>query len=181
MSKKKKKSVVTKPVHTENSKSVEIDYERLSEAIVEAINRTKELPEEESHEYEKMTIMKAIALCLLPKKKVPKHFGIIPIIVVLGILYRVMAVAGIALVIIADVGVVKHLYLLGQTGFHIVVKVLIIACALGITIVLLLFFVFLWGSAKSLEQEKDRSYVLDSFTGMISIISLVVAVIALMR
>lgn len=56
-----------------------------------------------------------------------------------------------------------------------------IACILAIMAVLALYSILLWKSAKEIEREKDRNYIISVFSGIVSFAALIVALVALFK
>ena len=52
---------------------------------------------------------------------------------------------------------------------------------LGIALLfsLFLYLIVFWGAANDVEQEKDKNYVINVFTGLVSLAALIVAIFAL--
>ena len=56
-----------------------------------------------------------------------------------------------------------------------------IAFAMALFVVLLLYSFLLWKSAKEIETEKDRNYIISVFSGIVSFAALIVALVALFK
>lgn len=52
---------------------------------------------------------------------------------------------------------------------------------LGLMAVLVLYSILLWKSAKEIETEKDRNYIISVFSGIVSFAALIVALVALFK
>ena len=60
-------------------------------------------------------------------------------------------------------------------------SVAIIIFMLGLMAVLVLYSILLWKSAKEIETEKDRNYIISVFSGIVSFVALIVALVALFK
>ena len=56
-----------------------------------------------------------------------------------------------------------------------------IAFAIELFVVLVLYCFLLWKSAKEIETEKDRNYIISVFSGIVSFAALIVALVALFK
>lgn len=52
---------------------------------------------------------------------------------------------------------------------------------LGIMAVIVLYSILLWRSAKEIETEKDRNYIISVFSGIVSFAAMIIALIALLK
>ena len=53
--------------------------------------------------------------------------------------------------------------------------------SITITVLLVLYPLMLWKSAKEIETEKDRNYIISVFSGIVSFAALIVALVALFK
>ena len=56
-----------------------------------------------------------------------------------------------------------------------------IAFVAALFVVLVLYSFLLWKSAKEIETEKDRNYIISVFSGIVSFAALIVALVALFK
>ena len=155
MAKKKEKPQVINNVQELN---LEIDYEKLAEAIVKA----QEKSENEANRKKKFTS------------------GTFAMIISLA--FRGVAILGwlIALVtLIAIINMAKSFVWVDVNA--VVGNVFNIAFAVALFVVLVLYSFLLWKSAKEIETEKDRNYIISVFSGIVSFAALIVALVALFK
>jgi hypothetical protein len=53
--------------------------------------------------------------------------------------------------------------------------------AFVVTVALALYSMLLWKSAKEIEKENDRNYIISVFSGIVSFAALIVALVALFK
>ena len=155
MSKKKDKPQVINNIQELN---LEIDYDKLAESIVKA----QEKSENEINRKKKFT---------------SGTFAMI-----ISFAFRGVAILGwlIALATpIAIINVAKSF--LWVEANAIVGNVFSIAFAVALFFVLNLYSLLLWKSAKEIETEKDRNYIISVFSGIVSFAALIVALVALFK
>ena len=155
MAKKKDKPQIINNIEKLN---LEIDYDKLAEAIVKA----QEKGESEANKKRKFTSGSFAILVTIA-------FRIFTVFV--GLLSVAMLIA------IGGVVDVFEWY-----GFsNIFVGIVSILMLLIFAVLLGLFAVLLWKSAKEIETEKDRNYIISVFSGIVSFAALIVALVALFK
>lgn len=155
MAKKKDKPQVVNNIQELN---LEINYDKLAEAIVTA----QEKSEDEANKNRKFTSGSFAMLIMVA-------FGGFSIFVALLAASLILAL-------------VVSWNTLQWDGFtNIVVSILTIAFCIVFAIVLVLYAVLLWKSAKEIETEKDRNYIISVFSGIVSFAALIVALVALFK
>lgn len=83
--------------------------------------------------------------------------------------------------VLIDIGAVKTLAGMDWHGWQIVINVLIAIIILITTVIFLLYMLVLLGAANDIEHEKDRDYVINVFSGLVSVAALIVAIVALLN
>ena len=66
-------------------------------------------------------------------------------------------------------------------GWQVIGNIILVISGIVISLAMMLYMILLWGAANEMEHETDKNYIIEVFSGMISIASLVVAIIALSR
>ena len=155
MGKKKDKKQTVNNIQELN---LEIDYDKLAEAIVKANNRA----EEETNKNNKFTsgafsittafVLRAVAF--------------------LGALLSLMS----PFVILS----VAKTFVWNEIG-AIIGNILGILFFVAWVAVLALYSWLLWKSAKEIETEKDKNYIISVFSGIVSFAALIVALVALFK
>lgn len=136
----------------------EIDYDKLAEAMVKA----QDISEVEENKKRKFTSGSFAMLIMIA-------FYVFSIFVALLAASLILAL------------VVSWNTLQWDGSTNIVVSILTIAFCIVFAIVLGLYAVLLWKSAKEIETEKDRNYIISVFSGIVSFAALIVALIALFK
>ena len=154
MAKKKDKPQVINNIGELN---LEIDYDKLAEAIVKAQEKD------------------------IPKANQSKKFTSITFVFLISLVFRGVAIIGFVLTLVTPIAIwetieIKYTGLLGLF-FVILIGALSISCVL----VLFLLSWMLWKSAKEIETEKDRNYIISVFSGIVSFAALIVALVALFK
>ena len=155
MAKKKDKPQVINNIQELN---LEIDYDKLAEAIVKA----QEKSETEANRNKKFTS------------------SVLALIVIFTL--RIVSVFGWILVATMPFAIVNMAQSLIWNEFgNIVSNVFIIVFAISMLIFIGLYSVLLWKSAKEIDSEKDRNYIISIFSGIVSFAALIVALVALFK
>ena len=136
----------------------EIDYDKLAEAMVKA----QDISEVEENKKRKFTSGSFAMLIMIA-------FYVFSIFVALLAASLILAL------------VVSWNTLQWDGSTNIVVSILTIAFCIVFAIVLGLYAVLLWKSAKEIETEKDRNYIISVFSGIVSFAALLVALVALFK
>ena len=155
MAKKKDKPQVINNIQELN---LEIDYDKLAESIMKA----QEKSENEANRKKKYTS------------------GTFAMIISLA--FRGVAVLGWLIALSTLFVIINMTKSLVWNGLNVVMgNVFSIALAVALLVVLVLYSFLLWKSAKEIETEKDRNYIISVFSGIVSFAALIVALIALFK
>lgn len=155
MSKKKDKPQVINNIGEIN---IEIDYDKLAESIVKA----QEKSENEANRRKKFT---------------SSTFAMI-----ISLAFRGVAVLGWLIALATPVAIINMVKSFVWNELNVVMgNVFSIAFTVALFIVLVLYSFLLWKSAKEIETEKDRNYIISVFSGIVSFAALIVALIALFK
>lgn len=150
---------------------LEIDYDKLAEAIVKA----QEKSAEESRPAEKTGFWRAIWLILCNKETKTGNRATGVLAVVLAFAFNVAFVVGIAITGIIVYCLIQK-YNWDQKAAYIVPQILFVVVLLFLALLISLIF---RGIANEIGAEKDRNYILSFFSGIVSLAALIVALVAL--
>ena len=155
MAKKKEKSQV---INNIENLSLEIDYDKLAESIVKA----QEKSENEANRRKKFT---------------SGTFAMI-----ISFAFRGVAILGWLIAFATPVAIINMVKSFVWNEVNVVMgNVFSIAFAVVLFVVLVLYSFLLWKSAKEIETEKDRNYIISVFSGIVSFAALIVALVALFK
>ena len=155
MAKKKDKPQVVNNIQELN---LEIDYDKLAEAIVKA---NSQLDAEANK-----------------SKKFTSGMFSISVFVIL----RVIALLGWIIAFALLIGSINTFIEMSWNDFSIISgNIFQIIYSITITVLLVLYPLMLWKSAKEIETEKDRNYIISVFSGIVSFAALIVALVALFK
>ena len=136
----------------------EIDYGKLAESIVKA----QEKSENEANRKKKFTS------------------GTFAMIISLA--FRGVAILGCLIALATTLAIINMAKSFMWNEVDIVMgNVFSIAFAVALFVVLVLYSFLLWKSAKEIETEKDRNYIISVFSGIVSFAALIVALVALFK
>ena len=155
MAKKKDKPQVVNNIRELN---LEIDYDKLAEAIVKA-NSQLDLEANKS-------------------KKFTSGMFSISVFVIL----RVIALLGWIIAFALLICSINTFIEMSWNDFSTISgNIFQIIYSITITVLLVLYPLMLWKSAKEIETEKDRNYIISVFSGIVSFAALIVALVALFK
>lgn len=178
---RKRRSTIIKNVENIN---MEIDYDKLAEAIVKANNRqNNELAEREEINLsakERLNIFKkGIIQIITCKNKTNNALTTGVFAIAVSLLFRAVALFGLFVVVV----LVKVLYdsccEMTWTWGHYITNVFVILSMTLIGIAILLYSLIVWGSATEIENEKDKNYIVSLFSGIVGFVALIIAFVAL--
>ena len=155
MAKKKDKPQGIKNIQKLN---LEIDYDKLAEAIVKA----QEKSENEANKSKKFTS------------------GTFAMIISLA--FHGVAILGWLIALATPITIINMAKSFVWNEVNAIVgNVFSIAFAAALFAVVVLYSFLLWKSAKEIETEKDRNYIISVFSGIVSFAALIVALVALFK
>ena len=155
MAKKKDKPQVINNIQELN---LEIDYDKLAESIVKANTKL----DAEANQSKKFTS------------------GMFSMFVF--VILRLIACLGWIIAFCLLLGSVNILAAMSWEGFFSVAEnIFQIVYTVAIVTLLILYPLMLWKSAKEIETEKDRNYIISVFSGIVSFAALIVALVALFK
>ena len=100
----------------------------------------------------------------------------------ISITLRTVAVIGCLFSIVLVIGIFGDAPDWEWVGFiDILLNIFLLLFVLAIATAITLYSIVLWKSAKEIEKEKDRNYIISVFSGIVSFAALIVALIALFK
>ena len=172
MAKKKDKPQVINNIQELN---LEIDYDKLANAIVRAQNQssTIESYNEDGYEY----------VCKTLSGKTKRNYFSFSIGQFISWLFYVIAGGVVYLSVMFDSAIKEYYYNLSLAENHSVLfsKITSIAAAIVFFLISMLTFCILFNIAREIKKEKDRNYIISVFSGIVSFAALIVALVALIK
>ena len=155
MAKKKEKAQMINNIQNLN---LEIDYDKLAESIIKAQEKAE------------VTTQK--------KRRYTLGTFATPLVVA----FYSLSVLGWLLVVAVPVGVYKSWQTLRWDNFlNCFSSVVSLLFLVGIAVTVAFYSILLWKSAKEVEAETDRNYIVSMFSGVVSFAALIVALVALVK
>ncbi len=179
---RKRRSTIIKNIESVN---MEIDYDKLAEAIVKANNKqntelTKQEWEINLSAKEKFRILrKGIVQIIKCKNKTENALTTGFFAMIVSFLFRAVAIFGIFAFIALMVGLDATCDKMIWEDWQIILNVFTIVTTILIGIAILLYSLVIWGSATEIENERDKNYIISVFSGIVTFVALIVALIAL--
>lgn len=174
MAKNKNKPQVINNIQELN---LEIDYDKLAEAIVKANNTEKEYNNSE----EKLNFLKVIYYIVFNQKQTNGKMTSGLLSGLIALIFNIMAILGMGVFvcgIIAMINIIKSCtWSLNAILYNIAAIIAMIAFVLVIAMFSLLFR----AAANEMEKEEDRDYIIAVFSGIVSFAALVVALVAILK
>ncbi len=159
----------------------EIDYDKLAEAIVRANNSTKTEIDETQEKLEFKKLISAFGSIIINKHQsngttTSSIFGLLISFVfnALALLSLVVLVCG----IIASVMVIAGFVWTWKLALANIMTILLIAIAL---IIIALFAFLFRAAANEMDREKDRNYIVNVFSAIVSFAALMIALVAFLK
>ena len=165
-------------IYNINQLNLEIDYDKLAEAIVKAQEKAKV---KDNKPTEKVKFFTAIWKILKGESSKDGRFLSEPYKLIIGSIYRTIAIVGFILLILFDVAFVMEFTKLSWQGWQIGVNIIAAIIILAASVSLFLYMLIFWGAANDLKHEDNKEYVINVFSGLVSVAALVVAIIALFK
>ena len=172
MAKKKNKTHIVNNIQELN---IEIDYEKLADAIVQAQNQSAmiESYDEEDNEYMRKTL----------SGKIKRNYFPFSLNKLICWFFFAMGLGEIDLTIVVIPMLNKYVYelALSQNYSAIIARILSMSSVVIFLFLSMLLFCVLWNIAFELKKEKDRNYIISVFSGIVSFAALIVALVALFK
>lgn len=179
---RKRRSIIIKNIESVN---MEIDYDKLAEAIAKANDKqnTEIIKQGEKINLsakEKFRIFrKGIVQIITCKNKTESALTTGFFAILVSLLFRAVALFGVFAFIALMVGLDATCDKMIWEDWQILLNVFTIATTILIGIAILLYSLVIWGSATEIENEKDKNYIVSVFSGIVTFVALIVALLAL--
>ena len=160
-------------VNNINELNLEIDYDKLAEAIVKAQKKSEEKPVSNN----KIGFWKTVWLIIINKEEKTGTRTSALLASVMGKLFNGIALIGVLLCIGFICAAIFGLDWTGSVS-TIIVQAVTLITMLAVTASLSLVF---RGMANEINKENDRNYIINLFFGLASLASLIVAFVALFK
>ncbi len=178
---KKKNNKRNQTINSISNFNLEIDYDKLAQAIVKAQTQMCEECKNDNVSKEKIGFFKASWLILTNKKDTNGIFTTGLFSLFTSLLFKVIAIIGFVVSPLTIVFVVKLFIESIKAGTNIFEAVLTVIVFVAVSIFVFLFMIIVWGASNEIDKEKDKNYVISVFSGIVSLAALVVAIIALFK
>lgn len=176
---RKRRSTIIKNIESIN---MEIDYDKLAEAIVKA-NNTENVKQEEEINFsakEKFRILKkGIVQIITCKNKTESALTTGFFAILVSFFFRALALFGVFAFAALIIGLFDTCRGMTWAGLQFLPNIFTILTTILIGIALLIYSLIIWGSATEIENEKDKNYIISVFSGIVTFVALIVAFIAL--
>lgn len=179
---RKRRSTIIKNIESVN---MEIDYDKLAEAIVKANNKqntelTKQEEELNLPAKEKFRILrKGIVQIIKCKNKTESALTTSFFAMLVSFLFRAVAIFGVFAFVALISGLIDTCSGMTWAGLQFIPNIFTILTTILIGIAILMYSLVIWGSATEIENEKDKNYIISVFSGIVTFVALIVALIAL--
>lgn len=167
---------------------IEIDYDKLAQAIVKA-NRLAEKTEQVHEESEKkgntfVGFWKAVWKLLTGKYKVEGEYWITSVFsVILSAIFFIVGWLG----FIGSIGAFAYFFyyassVMSWTGAESIVQnIFSLIFELVIVFIAFLISLMMIGAEREARKSKDKNYIVGAFSGMVSLVALIVSLVALVK
>lgn len=161
--------------------NIELDYDKLAEAIVKA-NRMAEEKSDIPEPIEKLGLKRSLQAIFSKKVNTNGKFLSSAMALFSAYLFRVIAGFG---VLFFGTGIyVIYGYCTNmnwRAPYSIVCNIMFVIFLVSLLLIVVLFSMVMFGAAKEIEQEKDKHYIVDVFSGVIGVLALIVALVTLLK
>ena len=172
MAKKKEKPQVINNIQELN---LEIDYDKLADAIVKAQNQssTIELYNKDNHEYMTKTL----------SGKIKRNYFSFSIGKLLSLLFCALGLGETYLTVAFSPSLNNYFYnlALSQNYSSVFSRIISVSAVIVFLFVSMMLFCILINIAMEIKKEKDRNYIISVFSGIVSFAALIVALVALFK
>lgn len=161
--------------------NIEFDYDKLAEAIVKA-NRMAEAKSDVPEPVEKVGLKRSLQAIF--SKKVNTNGKFLSSAMALFSAYIFRVIAGFGVLVFCTGIYVMYGYCTNmnwRTSCSVICNIISVVFAAFLLLIVILFAIVMFGAAKEIEQEKDRHYIVNVFSGIIGVIALVVALVTLLK
>ena len=179
MAKKKDKPQVVNNIQELN---LEIDYDKLAEAMVRAQNKTETIGD--NLDNKQKNTWKSIWNIIINKKENQSDFAVASMWALMTVLFNAMAIILSICCFICLYLTLKNIVdtiLSNELGIALVVKILKCVMYLSVSSTCFISAVLMRGIANDIYRQRNRSYIISVFSGIVSFAALIVALVALFK
>lgn len=179
MAKKKNNQTVVNNIESVN---LDIDCEKLAEAIVKAQQRVQE-QQYNSEIKTKITVkdfFRAIYQIIRNKGNTQGNLTVSIFVLLISMTFKFIAVVGFSFTLTGIIVAVKCI-LHGLDVGNIALCILFAIGLIILSVIVFLYSVIIWGASYEVEKEKDKNYIVSVFSGIVSFAALIIAIIALVK
>ncbi|MDR1629159.1 MAG: hypothetical protein LBS36_02965 [Oscillospiraceae bacterium] len=176
--KKARKKTDSKPNTTPHLLPVNIDYDKLAEAFINAQEQRKEKSMEKSSK--KIGFFKGVWLILQGKNDTQDRMTMGFMAILLTVLFKTISIIGFLSVPISAYVIIKQMLAMTWTiGWNLMENIIGIILFASFLFIIFIFSVLIWGASKEIEKSEDKHFVVAVFSGIISLVALIISLIAL--
>ena len=176
--KKARKHTVSKSNTTPHVLQVNIDYDKLVESFIKAQKNIQEDPKEKSSK--KIKFFKSVLLILQGKKDTQDRMTIGIMVIPLVILFKMISVVGFLSVPVSAYVIIKYIIAIEWIiSWNLIGNIIAIILFAILLCIVFIFSVLIWGASNEIEKSDDKHFVAAVFSGIVSLVALVVSFIAL--
>ena len=170
MGKKKNKSQIINHIQEMN---LEIDYDKLAEAIAKAVNAS-----ESQNTNEEDSFIDEVIDGKIPKGKLFSR----TLSKILQAFFYLLAIGSVILVVYFALLVGVHVHNAKWNEFMIILdNIGYIATAILLALLDVIFVIFTWKIGTEIGEDRDKNYIVSSFSCVVSLVALIVALVALFK
>jgi hypothetical protein len=130
----------------------------------------------------KISFLKSIWLIMRGKKDTKDRMTVGLMSIPLAVLFKCFSVVGFFSLPIGVYALVREgIDITWTVGWNLVGNIIAIILVILFLFILFIFSVLIWGSSNEIEKSEDKHFVVAVFSGIVSLVALVVSLIALKR
>ena len=153
--------------------NIEIDYDKLAEAIVKAQDKVNKQPKT----CEKTGFWKAVWLIIRNKERKNGNKTAVLLSEVMAYMFNMIAICSLILLVLIIVGIFVG-FAWSNAPIELMKQIVILSFILGLLPAIAFVFRCI---ANEIRAEKDRNYIVSVFSGLVSFAALIVALVALFK
>lgn len=158
---------------------VEIDYDKLADAIVQANKRLSSEKNVQTDKQERPKFWRSILDILKGHSSKDGHMSAQPSIILVSLFYRFIAIVIFIFLIAMVIGTALYLFDTSWYKLEILKNILLILCVFSCLIGFFSFAVILLGAANDIERETDKAYIASVSSSVFGFLAFAVSAIML--
>lgn len=185
MSKGKQNKNQNQVINNINHLNLEIDYDKLADAIIHAEKRATQKERIDNTQEEKISVKKFFSAILKIITNKTDTGGVMlqgTFALILNVFFNLLAFVCVIIAILFFVAVVKSVVELPWSSYSTsswISSIIAFVFMILMVILMLICSILLKGSANEVERENDKNYLVSVFSGVVSMVALIVSFIAL--